>query len=337
MWFVVAGFLLVTVAHVAPFPFLLEAMTPGRSLWEAPKSQGAPTVYLMYDDGPNPDGTPALLDVLAEEGATATFFLIPEHATPDTAPIVRRAVMEGHALAMHTRSAALMLKTPDDLAAWLDTRSAGIEALTGTAPCRLFRPHAGIRGGQMYAGLDRAGYRLVGFGFSLWDFDWWWMRRPDRLAARLVRRVSDGSLVVMHDGNHRRPRIDRRRTIEATRVLVRGLKARGFAFGRLCDLVQPAPAIGEGDRRPRAGVTTTLRRRQTQRRGTQPPILSRRGDRETTRRVSPPVVKDPLETARYFPHPHGIARALLRPAPAQDLASNVQENAHSTMQRRGDR
>lgn len=249
MWLVVAGFgfALVALAHVAPFPFLLEAMAPGQSIWEAPKSPGAPTVYLMYDDGPNPEGTPQVLDALAEEGATATFFLIPEHVTDDTAPIVRRAVAEGHALAMHTRSLSLTLKTPDELTAWLDTQSAGIEALTGTPPCRLFRPHAGIRGGQMYAGLDRAGYRLVGFGFSLWDFDWWWMRRPDRLARRVVRRVSDGSLVVMHDGNHRKPRIDRTRTIEATRILVRGLKARGFAFGRLCDLVSPAPALPSDD------------------------------------------------------------------------------------------
>lgn len=236
------GLALVALAHVAPFPFLLEALRPGQSIWEAPRSAGAPTVYLMYDDGPNPDGTPQVLDALAEEGATATFFLIPEHVTAETAAIVRRAVTEGHALAMHTRSVTLTLKTPEELTAWLERKSTDIEALTGTAPCRLFRPHAGIRGGQMYAGLDRAGYRLVGFGFSLWDFDWWWLRRPDRLASRVVRRVSDGSLVVMHDGNHRRTRSDRRRTIEATRVLLRGLKGRGFAFGRLCDLVSPASA-----------------------------------------------------------------------------------------------
>lgn len=249
MWLLAAvGFAVMALAHVAPFPFLLEAMTPGRSIWEAPKSRGAPTVYLTYDDGPNPEGTAQLLDVLAEEGATATFFLIPENVTEETAPIVRRAADEGHALAMHARSMALTLKTPVELATWLETRSSDIAALAGAAPCRLFRPHAGIRSGQMYEGLDRADYRLAGFGYSLWDFDWWWMRRPDRLAARLVRRISDGSVVVMHDGHHRRPRVDRRRTIEATRVLVRGLKARGFTFGRLCDLLAaPArPTAGDG-------------------------------------------------------------------------------------------
>lgn len=74
----------------------------------------------------------------------------------------------------------------------------------------------------------------------------------NRLAAR---RVSDGSLVGMHDGNHRKPRIDRGRTIDATRVLVRGLKARGFAFGRLCDLApapDPAPAAASLVTEPQA-------------------------------------------------------------------------------------
>lgn len=246
MWFVVAGFVAVAMAHVAPFPFLLEYMGPGRSVWHAPSSTGAPTVFLTFDDGPNPAATPALLDVLAREGASATFFLIPEHVTEATAPIVRRALAEGHAVAMHSGTRALMLKTPSALAALLEEQAAGIEALVGQRPCQLFRPHAGWRGGQMYEGLDLAGYRLVGWSFSLWDFDWWWARRPDRLAARLARRASDGSIVVMHDGHHKNPRPNRERTIAATQVLVRTLKTRGFAFGTLCDAVAGSDAASAG-------------------------------------------------------------------------------------------
>jgi peptidoglycan/xylan/chitin deacetylase (PgdA/CDA1 family) len=249
MWLIVAGFAAVALAHVAPFPFLLEFMGPRRSVWEGPPVDGAPRVFLTFDDGPNPDATPALLDVLAEEGATATFFVIPAHVTAATAPIVQRALDEGHGVAMHAGTAALMFKSPPEMAAWVNERAADIEALVGQPPCRLFRPHAGLRGGEMYAGLGLAGYRLAGWGFSLWDFDWWWARRPNRLAARLARRVSDGSIVVMHDGHHRNPRADRRRTIETTRRLVGELKARGFTFGTLCDVAGPAsaePAIGTG-------------------------------------------------------------------------------------------
>lgn len=242
MWFIVAGFAAVALAHVAPFPFLLEFMGPGRSVWQGPPVDGPPRVFLTFDDGPNPDATPALLDVLAEEGITATFFVIPAHVTEATAPIVRRAMDEGHGVAMHAGTAALMFKPAPEMAAWVTEHAARVEALVGQRPCRLFRPHAGLRGGEMYTGLAQAGYRMAGWGFSLWDFDWWWARRPDRLASRLARRVSDGSIVVMHDGHHKNPRANRRRTIETTRRLVRELKTRGFVFGALCDAAAPAEA-----------------------------------------------------------------------------------------------
>lgn len=236
MWFVLAGFAAVAIAHMAPFPFLLEYMGPGRSLWQGPPSPASPTVFLSYDDGPNPTATPALLDELAREGAAATFFIIPAHVTDETAPIVRRAIDEGHSVAMHASTRALILKTPRDLSDWLEAQASAIEALVGARPCRLFRPHAGWRGGAMYEGLDLAGYHLAGWGFFLWDFDWWRKPNAERLAARLAGRASDGSIVVMHDGHHENPRADRQRTIDATRALVPRLRARGFAFGTLCSL-----------------------------------------------------------------------------------------------------
>jgi len=236
MWFVLAGFAAVALAHMAPFPFLLEYLGPGRSVWQGPRSDGAPVVFLTFDDGPNPDATPALLDVLAREGVRATFFLIPDHVTEATAPIVRRAVDEGHSVAMHSGTRALMLKTPTELAEWLEESAAGIERLVGARPCRVFRPHAGWRSGQMYEGLDRARYRLAGWGVSMWDFNFWRAPKPDRLAARLAGRASDGSIVVMHDGHHKNPRAERGRTAETTARLIPLLRARGFEFGTLCAL-----------------------------------------------------------------------------------------------------
>ena len=120
MWFLLIGLAAVVISHTAPFPFLLEYVEPRRSLWEGPKGDGAPAIYLTYDDGPNPEATPQLLDVLAREGASATFFVIPEFVTAETAPLVWRAVDEGHGVALHSGTRALMLKAPDDLAALLD-------------------------------------------------------------------------------------------------------------------------------------------------------------------------------------------------------------------------
>lgn len=238
MWWLAAlAVALFGLAHTAPFPFLLEYVGPDRSVWRRPSTSGAPTIYLTYDDGPNPEATPALLDALAREGVTATFFVIPRHVTAETAPIVARAVADGHAVALHSHTRSLLLKTPVELADLLARQADDIERLAGSRPCRLFRPHAGWRGGEMYAGLDRADYTLAGWSFGMWDWNWWRAARPDKLASRLAARATDGAIVVMHDGHHVDPRADRLRTVTATTELVPLLKARGFTFGNLCDAV----------------------------------------------------------------------------------------------------
>jgi peptidoglycan/xylan/chitin deacetylase (PgdA/CDA1 family) len=241
MFFVLAlGLGIVFLAHTAPFPFLLEAFAPSRSLWrvpDGPGTTGPARVYLTFDDGPNPTATPALLDVLRESGATATFFLIDDHVSEATAPIVRRMFAEGHAVALHSNSRALLIKTPEDLAGTLTGYADRIERLAGSRPCRLFRPHAGWRGGSMYEGLQRIDHTLVGWSWGLWDWNWFRAREATTLAARLAKRASRGDIVVMHDGHHVNPAADRRYAVEATRQLIPALRKRGFEFGRLCEPV----------------------------------------------------------------------------------------------------
>jgi peptidoglycan-N-acetylglucosamine deacetylase len=234
IWIALAGVVTVLLAHTAPFPFLLDRFAPAESIWHMPATPASPTVYLTFDDGPNPTATPDLLDLLAATGTRATFFLIDAHVSADTAPLVRRMFDEGHAVALHSNTRALMTIAPDALAATLMHQAERIEQLAGARPCRLFRPHAGWRSGAMYEGLRRIDHRLVGWSFGLWDFNWY--RRPDpaALAARLARRASAGDIIVMHDGHHVNPQADRRHTVEAVRQLVPALAARGFAFDALC-------------------------------------------------------------------------------------------------------
>jgi peptidoglycan/xylan/chitin deacetylase (PgdA/CDA1 family) len=232
--FLLAGIGVIVLAHVAPFPFLLEAFSPSRSLWHMPDDRRAPLIYLTYDDGPNPAATPVLLDVLRDNDARATFFLIDAHLNESTAPIVRRMFDEGHAVALHADTRALMVKTPAQLAAVLTANADRIERLAGHRPCPLFRPHAGWRSGSMYEGLVQIDHRLVGWSWGLWDWNWYRPQHSERLARRLSARASGGDIIVMHDGDHVDPTPDRRYAIEATRQLVPALRARGYAFGRLC-------------------------------------------------------------------------------------------------------
>lgn len=112
--FMLLGFAVVALAHTAPAPFVLDAMAGDRAVWHMPRGSPA-TVYLTYDDGPNPTTTPDLLDVLAREQVRATFFLIDRHITDETAPIVRRMLAEGHAIGLHSATRADMLLSPEAL------------------------------------------------------------------------------------------------------------------------------------------------------------------------------------------------------------------------------
>lgn len=221
------------LAHMLPAPFVLDWMAGDRAVWRMPRST-VPTAYLTYDDGPNPATTPDLLDVLAGEGVHATFFVIDDHITADTAPIIRRTLNEGHAIGLHTSTRRFMFLKPSDLARTLAEAADRIEAAGGRRPCRAFRPHAGWRGGQMYAGLREIDYRLIGWGWMLWDFNWLRARDAESTFRRLAPRVSDGDIIVMHDGDESAPTRDQRHTVDATRRLIPELRARGFAFGKIC-------------------------------------------------------------------------------------------------------
>lgn len=231
MWFLaVIGVAVLVLAHTAPAPMFLDNMAGDLAVWHMPRD-GPATVYLTFDDGPNPTTTPALLDVLAREQVHATFFLIDSFVTDETAPIVARMFADGHAVGLHSSTRSYLLLSRTGLARRLTEAAARIERLSGHRPCRLFRPHAGWRSGEMYAALRQIDHRLVGWGWMLWDFNWFRPRTAAATVGRVVGRVRSGDIIVMHDGDESAPRRDQRQTVEATARLVPTLRARGFGFG----------------------------------------------------------------------------------------------------------
>jgi peptidoglycan/xylan/chitin deacetylase (PgdA/CDA1 family) len=219
------------LAHTAPFPFLLDVTD--QTLWRMP-STAPPIIYLTFDDGPNPAATPQLLNVLRKHDVAATFFVIDKHITNETLPILRRTFDEGHAVALHSHTRKLMFANYAAVAATLQEAAARIEVLTGFQTCRAFRPHAGNRSVMMLIGASRAGYTVVGWGWMLWDFNWFRKKTADALVPRFVSRASPGDIVVIHDGHHENPRADRLYAVETVDRVIPELKARGFRFGTIC-------------------------------------------------------------------------------------------------------
>jgi peptidoglycan-N-acetylglucosamine deacetylase len=234
MWLIVIGIGLIVLAHLVPAPFVLDAIAGDKAVWHMPRDEPS-TVYLTYDDGPNPSTTPDLLDVLAREATRATFFLIDSHVTNETAPIIRRMFAEGHAVALHSGNRWDMGRSPGEFARMLTTAADRIEILAGTRPCPAFRPHGGWRSASMFTGLRQIDHRLIGWGWMLWDVDPFRARTPDRIVARISSRVRAGDIVVMHDGDEKAPRKPQPQTLEATARLIGTLRDRGLRFGVVCE------------------------------------------------------------------------------------------------------
>jgi len=225
---------------------------------EAPASQlfgktlvsGAPTareIALTFDDGPNPPYTDRILDVLREEHAHATFFVVGRAAAAFPAT-TRRIVREGNAIGNHTWDHAhLIVESRANVRRELERTAAVIFRLTGVQT-NLMRPPYGARDFAVISEAQKLGYRVVMWSVPL-PRDW---EQPGvaTIVSRTVDAASDGSIAVLHDGNRgqlcaldrRLPAraCDRSQEVEATRRIVRILRARGFRFVTIPQLIADA-------------------------------------------------------------------------------------------------
>ena len=176
-------------------------------------------IALTFDDGPDPQRTPVLLDALAELGAPATFFLLGKHV--DAHPgLAARIAREGHEVGNHTYAHRyLPLARSRSVAAELAATDAAIERATGAVPA-IARPPYGGRSPRNVRVFARQSKRLV-----LWDvnsFDWKGAPAAD-VARRVVERTRPGSIILMHEA-----RAGGEVTVDAVRLIVPALRERGF-------------------------------------------------------------------------------------------------------------
>ena len=199
-------------------------------------SHAARRVALTFDDGPDRDWTPRVLDLLAARRARGSFFLVGERAAqvPDA---VRRMVAEGHEVGSHGWShRSLWLCGPRRTADEIDRAHATLAALAGREP-RYFRPPWGMVNAAMFGALRRRGERCV-----------FWSIQPEGLRAvaaedqvrHVLRRAHSGAIVDLHDaeGTRRAPE----RLVQALPAMIDGLRAAGYELATIAELLEAAPA-----------------------------------------------------------------------------------------------
>ncbi|NKY09178.1 polysaccharide deacetylase family protein [Cellulomonas hominis] len=155
-----------------------------------------PVVALTFDDGPDPQATPGLLDVLAEHRRHATFFVLSEAAERHPG-IVRRIVAEGHELALHSRDHRRRLsQVPYHEAMEVVAASRAVVERIGGVPVHLFRPPYGAHTVRQRLGWARQGLRVLLWSGSAED---WYHGTEDELVDRAVRAVHPGAVLLFHD------------------------------------------------------------------------------------------------------------------------------------------
>jgi peptidoglycan/xylan/chitin deacetylase (PgdA/CDA1 family) len=180
-----------------------------------------PEVALTFDDGPHPDFTPRMLDILAAYGIPATFFCVGlcARAYPE---LVARVVAGGHGVGNHTWSHPYLPDlTRDEVLRQVDATGETLRMVTGALPA-LVRPPYGSRTPDVLRWF--AGHDLT---TVLWDVDSqdWAAPGTDRIVSTVTTAVVPGSVVLMHDAGG-----DRGQTVAALPRVVEDLLGRGFRF-----------------------------------------------------------------------------------------------------------
>jgi peptidoglycan/xylan/chitin deacetylase (PgdA/CDA1 family) len=187
-------------------------------------------VALTFDDGPHPQGTPAMLEILAAAGVRATFFLVGEQVLRSPA-VAAEVVAAGHAVAVHgQRHRNLLRLSPAAVASDFDRAHAVIAEATG-CDATVHRPPYGI---YSWPGLQAVRARgWTPMLWSRWGRDWTRRATAAGIAAKVADGVRDGDVLLLHDADDYSAPGSWRRTAAALPRVLEAVSEAGLAFAQL--------------------------------------------------------------------------------------------------------
>lgn len=188
-------------------------------------------VALTFDDGPHPEFTPQILDILDKYHIKATFFMVGKEMIkyPD---VVKEVVKRGHVIGNHTYTHPhdIELDTRAQMKQELENCEKVIEQLTGKRT-HLFRSPRGLVDSTVFMIANEEGYRVI-----LWTVcaDHHDAPTPQLMAKRVLQHIKPGGIVLAHDGMY----CMRRKDVAATPLIIEELIKRGYKFVTVPELIK---------------------------------------------------------------------------------------------------
>ncbi len=204
------------------------------------------TVAISFDDGPDPEWTPKILDVLKQFNVKGTFFMIGEVAE-DNVGVMQRVYREGHEIGNHTfthpdisdisdRSVDLQLNATERLFA----AKLGVQPVYFRPPYSIDQePDTNDQAAPVFH-IESHGYVIVGDKIDTNDWDEHPRKSPNEIVKSVFAQIDAaqtkswmrGSIILMHDGGG-----DRSATVAALPVLIQALRERGYNIVPVSELI----------------------------------------------------------------------------------------------------
>ncbi len=196
-------------------------------------------VALTFDDGPDVDLTPRILDTLQAHGVHATFFVIGRYAQAHP-QLIKRIIAEGHELANHSHSHSrlLNLRARRVMQSDIEQGAAMLNRMGASESGKLYRPPMGLKNPALARVQRSLGLRIIAWSLHSGDTR---KRSANAIAQRVLGRIRPGDIALFHDG-HDLPHGRRSMAAaEALDIILPELKDRGLEVVTVSELLTDTP------------------------------------------------------------------------------------------------
>jgi peptidoglycan/xylan/chitin deacetylase (PgdA/CDA1 family) len=201
-------------------------------IWRLPP--GKNQIAITFDDGPDPDTTPRLLDTLERLDIQATHFVTGSLCEKNSA-LLRDATKRGQMIANHGFDHCHHIFRGNDYQTASIVRTERILVDSGIEFSRHFRPPYGSFNHCTSRVMRKLGYRGVMWSMMVWD---WKDQSADILWQRIQNNLHDGAILVLHDGHKMTHTV-----MNILPKMAQVIRDRGWTFARLDDLLLPTSSL----------------------------------------------------------------------------------------------